>query len=408
MLRGFVHQPALRNRQLWVISTASSIRSIGFGASWPFMALFFNQQLGIPTVVVGVMFTILALVSTIYSLIGGTLSDSLGRKRIILLGSAYGIVMYSLISFFIFNFISLLLVAELFIFSAVSGSLVFPSASALVSDVSKPEDRMISYSLYRIMANLGWAIGPLTGSYIQAFGMQYIFLMLTLASVAQFLIVFFFVKEAPKKRESGKRMIKIAYDRYLLMFSAGTFFTIMLASQFSVTLPLYAVKAVGLQEYQLGYIYAINGAVVVLGQYPMSFIMRKLNDVYTFITGSALYSIGYFLVGISSTALFLYMTMIVITAGENLTSPTMNSVVSRIAPSGKTGSYMGFLSMVNSSGRAIGPSIGSLFLSIYLYDGLKTWLSLSMFGGIAIAFMLMFLSMKGNLFSSQKLQEHGV
>ncbi len=399
MLRSFVHQPALRNRQLWTISIASSIRSIGFGASWPFMAIFFNQQLGIPTVVVGIIFTILALVSTQFSLIGGSLSDSIGRRRIILIGSAYGIVMYSLISFFIFNFVSLVLVAELFVFSAVSGSFVFPSASALVSDVTKPEDRIISYSLYRIMANLGWAIGPFTGSYIQGYGMQYIFLLLAVASIAQFSIVFFFVKESVPKREKKGKLLQIGFDRYLIVFSAGSFFGLLLASQFMVTLPLYAVHSAGVLEYQLGYLYAINGVVVVLGQYPMSYAMRKLNDVHIMIIGSAFYAVGYFLVGFSYDLLELYLVMIVITVGENLTSPVMNSVVSKISPKGRTGSYMGFLSTVNSTGRAIGPSIGPFFLSIYAYDGFKTWLSLASFGVITIVFMFLFLGMRGNPFS---------
>lgn len=401
MFRGLAHQPALRNRQLWIISVASSIRSIGFGASWPFMAIFFNQQLGVPIIVVGFMFTLLAFVSVVYSLIGGSISDALGRKKVILIGAGYGIVIYSLISFFIFDFISLILVAELFIFSAISGSLVFPSASALVADVTKPEDRMMSYSLYRIMANLGWAIGPISGSYVEGFGMQYIFLLLVVVSIAQFLIVLLFVKEKPPETTEKRRMLQIAFDRYLLVFGGGTFFGVMLASQFSVTLPVFAVAMAGLKESQLGYLYAINGAVVVLGQYPMSYILRKLNDVHTLMIGSAFYSLGYFLVGLAPSAFYLYLDMIVITTGENLTSPGMNSVVSVIAPKGKTGSYMGFLSMVNSSGRAIGPSIGSLFLSIYAYNGIETWFSLSLFGGVAILMLFAFLNMKGNIFRTQ-------
>lgn len=399
MLRNIVQQPALRNRQLWTISIASSIRSIGFGASWPFMAIFFNKQLGVPTIVVGIMFTILALISTVFSLIGGSLSDTIGRKRIILIGSAYGVVIYSLISYFLFNFSSLALVAELFVFSAVSGSFVFPSASALVSDVTKPEDRLLSYSIYRIMANLGWAIGPFSGSYLQGYGMQYIFILLALASVAQFTIVFLFIRESAPSQERKGKILQIGYDRFLIVFSAGSFFGILLASQFSVTLPLFAVQSAGVLEYQLGYIYAINGIVVVLGQYPMSYILRKVNDVYTMILGSAFYVAGYFLVGFAHSATYLYLDMVVITMGENLTSPVMNSVVSKISPRGKTGSYMGFLSMVNSTGRAIGPSVGSLFLSIYMFDGLRTWMTLSSFGLVTIVFMFLFLGMKGNPFA---------
>lgn len=407
MLADFLHQPALRNKQLWTISVASSIRSIGFGASWPFMAIFFNKELGIPTLTVGIMFAFLALVSTMYSLIGGSISDALGRKKIILIGSGLGIIFYSLIAFFIYDFVSLVLVAELFVFSAVSGSLIFPSASALVSDISKPEDRLISYSVYRILANLGWAIGPFSGSYIQGYGMQYIFLLVALASVIQFVIVFVFIKEHPPQREKKDRILKIGYDRYLVVFSAGSFFAMLLSFQFTLTLPLYAVNAAGVQEYQLGYLYAINGLVVVLGQYPLSYLFRRLNDIYTMIAGSIFYTLGYMLIGFSHGLSSFYFDMVIITIGENLISPVMNSVVSKIAPQGRTGSYMGFLSMVNSTGRAIAPFIGSFFLSFYLYDGLRTWFTLSSFGAVAIVLMFVFLGMRGNPFATRAARESG-
>jgi MFS family permease len=100
--------------------------------------------------------------------------------------------------------------------------------------------------------------------------------------------------------------------------------------------------------------------------------------------GSLFYSIGYVLVGFSGTLIDLMLDMVLITVGENLTSPGMNSVVSKIAPSGKTGIYMGFLGMVNSTGRALGPSLGSVFLFVYAYNGPEVWLSLCSFGLVAI------------------------
>lgn len=399
---------ALKNQQLWVISIASSIRSIGFGSSWPFMAIFFNRQLGISTILVGFIFTILALISTAYSFVGGSLSDSIGRKKVILIGSGLGIVIFALISMAIIREMPAVIIAELFVFSSVSGSLVFPSASALVADISKPEHRMESYSIYRIMANLGWAIGPFVGSFIVGFGMQFIFLLLVIVGLVQFTIVAIFLKE-PVHEKIKRPLISFSYDRYLVAFSMGTFFITLLWAQFSVTLPLFAVKVGGLKEQELGYLYAVNGFVVVFGQYPMTYVLRRVNDVYVFILGSAFYVAGYLLVGFMHSFLELYFDMVIITVGENLTTPGMNSVVSKISPAGKTGAYMGFMGMINQFGRAMAPSIGPVFLSFFDYYGPYTWTALSTFGMASIAIMFMFLAMKGNpisrITSTRSLEE---
>lgn len=385
----------LDNRQLWAVSIASSVRSIGFGASWPFMAIFFNRDLGIPITVVGIMFTILALISTIYSLVGGVFADALGRKRTILIGASIGIVLYSLIAFALIDGLSVLFITELFVFSAISGAFVFPSASSVVADVSSPEERNVAYSIYRIMSNLGWAIGPLSGSFIVGLGMRYIFILLVFVSVIQFAVVFLFVKDRELRRREGRKILDLGFDRLLLVFCAGTFFITLLSSQFSVTLPVYSVHSGGIAENQLGYLYAVNGTVVVVGQYPMSYILRRMDETYVIMAGALFYAAGYFLVGFSHGILDLMGDMALITVGENLTSPGMNTIVSRIAPEGKTGRYMGFLSMVNSTGRAIGPSTGSFFLSAFLYNGPYVWSVLAGMGLVSILFLILFVYIHG-------------
>jgi DHA1 family multidrug resistance protein B-like MFS transporter len=82
--------------------------------------------------------------------------------------------------------------------------------------------------------------------------------------------------------------------------------------------------------------------------------------------------------------------MVFITVGENLTTPGMNTVVSRIAPAGKTGRYMGFLSMANSGGRAVGPSIGSFLMFFFAYRGLEVWGSIASLGLISISLLAIF------------------
>lgn len=386
----------LHNRELWAVSVASGIRSVGFGATWPFMALFLKETLGIPVYIVGIVFTLGSIVSIIFSLVGGGLSDVIGRKRVLLTGSLLsGILFFTMAMLFRFNAPSFLIVT-IFIFTSIGGSLIFPSANALVADVTSESERINGYVVYRIMANLGWAIGPLSGSIIFVHGIFWIFILVTASSVAQGLIVLFMVKDRWRERrireglKERKRISFFVYDRLLFIFTAGTFFVTLVSSQFSVTLPVYAGLKVGLDTSLIGYIYAVNGVVVVVGQYPMTNLMKKYPEILSMTLGAVAYSIGYLLVGFSGTVWDLMADMVIITLGENLVSPVMNSIVSKIAPQEKLARYLGFLGMVNSSGRALGPSVGAFFLSVFAFDGLKVWSAVDLFGLASITIFLLF------------------
>ncbi len=380
------------NKQFWAVSLASCIRSIGFGASWPFMAIYFNIDLKISIFYVGIIFTILAVGSSAFSFIGGMMADRFGRKNTILAGSASGVVIYLALSVLVLTDSYYLLIAAVFVLSSMSGGLVFPSASALVADVTSVEERNSAYSIYRIMANVGWAVGPITGGYIAGLSVGYIFLLVSITNLIQLIIIARVLVQGGRisSRKEGGAFV---FDWRILMFAAATFFGTLVASQFSVTLPVYSTKVVGILEYQIGYIYAVNGLVVVIGQYPMTWITRKLNVITVMIAGSMFYALGYLLVAFSGSLYSLMADMVFITIGENLTTPGMNTVVSRIAPEGKTGRYMGFLSMANSAGRSVGPSIGSFLMFIYAYNGLRVWGSIASLEIISISILALFYFM---------------
>ena len=206
-------------KELWAVSTASMIRSIGFGMSWPFLAIFLNVELQIPIYIVGLLFSLSTVSSIVFSIIGGGFSDYLGRKTMLLIGSVIGASIYGSLAFLIFHSYAVILIEILFVFSSISGAIVFPAASALVSDVTDESERTMAYSIYRIMSNVGWAIGPLTGAFVYDYGMYIIFIILAVTNILQFIVIFFYISR--KKRKSSRLRTRanfLVYDRYLFAF----------------------------------------------------------------------------------------------------------------------------------------------------------------------------------------------
>ena len=123
------------------------------------MAIYFNLTLGISIFYVGIIFTLLSVSSSLFSFLGGYLADKVGRKKTLAIGSFAGFFIYLVISILVLTDAGFLVIIGVFILSSISGALVFPSASALVADVTTVNERNSAYAIYRIMSNIGWAIG---------------------------------------------------------------------------------------------------------------------------------------------------------------------------------------------------------------------------------------------------------
>ena len=383
----------LRNRQLWSLGSVVMIRSIGFGATWPYMAIFFNKDLSTPIYYVGLIFFALAIASTFCQIFGGYMADFYGRKRTMAMGSAVGLLIYAGIIAELFLHGSFLQITVLFVATSISGGLLFPAATAKVADVTSSAEREKGYAVYRIMANAGWAVGPLLGSVIVNSGIVWIFMVVEVTLGIQLILITVLLSESGKTGistvRSGRKLGDfIVIDFGLLIFSAGTLLLMILTSQFSVTLPLYASLKANIPLSSIGLIFAVNGIVVVLGQFPVTSLVSKMREVDGVIAGIIIYMVGYLLVGFSYTLPALMFDMVIITMGENFVTPTISSIISRMAPSAKIGRYMAFNGMSNSAGRALGPAAGSIVLSVLFGNSVAVWTALDMFGAVSIAIML--------------------
>ena len=74
--------PYYRNRSLWGVSIAASVRSIGYGATWPFLAVYFNTYLHMSLIFVGFIFTLNSGISILFSLFAGYMADAFRIFRI--------------------------------------------------------------------------------------------------------------------------------------------------------------------------------------------------------------------------------------------------------------------------------------------------------------------------------------
>ncbi len=67
------------NRDLWILAAGWFVGALGFGASIPFIAIYFYDELGMSTIEIGLFFGTMAVVRSVFQAIGGEMSDRVGR-----------------------------------------------------------------------------------------------------------------------------------------------------------------------------------------------------------------------------------------------------------------------------------------------------------------------------------------
>ena len=352
------------DRRLWTLVLVQMIVACGFGAAMPFVSLYLYRELGVSMRDVGTIMLVAALVTSVGRIVGGELSDRLGRKPLIVLAMAVRTGVFLLMAYVIHLRASYLVVGGVFLAIRFLGALVRPSVQAMVADVAEPERRVESFGLLRIGMNAGWAAGPALGGFLLTISYSSLFLLTAGASLIGFLIMLFFTTESigtrAQERFELREVLSTVRNRPFLFFCLSSLGLFLVMGQFASTLSVFSTEVIQISEVELGFLYTLNGLICVFFQWPAALVAARMGTFRALIGGCLLYALGYLSVGFVPAFGYLLGSMVVITLGEILHSPSASTAVAAIAPEGKGGRYMGFFGLAESFGWSVGPFIGGL------------------------------------------------
>jgi MFS family permease len=395
-----------RDRRLLHLFVGRVLGSTGFAIVIPFLSLYLHGERGVPMSLVGGIFFFAALAGAVGQVVGGDLTDRLGRKFVIVgsqlirsatfVGFGVAILLHAPIVWFGF----------LTSFSAFAGRAFEPPSGAMVADIAVGAARVEYYAVLRIGGNLGWAIGPAIGGFLAALSYPTLFLIAAGVLLTAGLFMALLVEETSPHRL--RHAIEVQESTMLLPSSTGTaplarfgleelgqslrdanfvrycvtslvLFTVM--SQLISTLSVYAVQWAGISKIQLGALYTLNGLMVVFLQYPMVRLLARYRMTTALVAGSILYAAGYAMMGLGHHLALLLAAMFVVTLGEIVTTPASMNLVANFSTVELRGRYMGVYGLFNSFGWSIGPLIGGLLLDL---SGRRSMLLWGPIGAVAL------------------------
>lgn len=343
----------------------------------PFLTLYLTSSLGLGSAFATQAMGVYGFGGLLASLTGGHLADRIGRRTVMLvslLGAA------SILLFFGRLTSPGSILAAVLAFSFL-GEMYRPAASAMVADLSTPEQRPVAFSLMYLTINVGMTVSPIVGGLIAQRSYHWLFWGDALTSTTYAAILFVAVRETLPARRTGAPpagdsagtatgtthppigavVRRILGHRSFLLFCLATLLVNVTYMQSHTTLPLY-MKGLGLTPQQYGLVVSVNAFLVVCLQIPLTTVTGRLPREAMLVVSSLFMAAGFGLTGLATTPLLLAGTVVVWTIGELLQAPYLSTVVADLAPPELRGTYMGVLTLSFASALMVGAPLGGVVL----------------------------------------------
>lgn len=321
----------------------------------------------------GWLIGIFALMQFLFAPLLGALSDRYGRRPVLLI-ALFGLS----IDYFIHGIapnITWLMVSRML--AGMMGA-SYTVATAYVSDVSDPQTKARNFGLIGAAFGLGFIIGPFIGGVFGSIRLELPFYISAGLTFLNFLYGLFVLPESLPEEERRAFNWKDAIPGLSLLFilkkkevlaMVGSFFLVYIASHaLQSTWSFYTALRYNWEEKQIGYsLMAIGAMVAVVQAFLVGAITKKLGTKKTMITGFTMWFIGMALFGLSSNAMYLYLSMIPYMLG-GIASPTVQSVISNQVKRSEQGALQGALTGLISISAIIGPLVMTNVFSNFTDD----------------------------------------
>lgn len=355
--------------QFWVLVLGVFIDRLGGALLFPFLTLYLTQHFAIGMTQVGVIFGIYSISSVTGSMVGGALTDRLGRKVMLLFGlvmSALSSLLMGFINQLIYLYVVILVVGVL---SEVGG----PASQALVADLLPDEKRAQGFGIIRVVVNLAVTFGPIIGGLLATRSYLLLFICDAVTSVITAIFVSFALREPPHEAVSEEETqpsmaqtfggyFDVIRDTAFLWFMVASVLMVLVYMQMNTTLAVYLRDAHGISAQGFGYILSLNAAMVVVFQFAITRRITKYRPLMVMVAGTLLYALGFAMYGFVSWYGMFLLAMAIITIGEMLVSPVGSAIVARMAPQDMRGRYMAVYGFSWVIPMAVGPLLAGLVM----------------------------------------------
>ncbi|MBK8468814.1 MAG: MFS transporter [Candidatus Phosphoribacter sp.] len=393
----------------------SAFSALGSGLTMPFLYVYFAQVRGIPTATVGLIFAWMGVVSFLFAPIGGTLIDRFGPRIVMVCGLIVEAAAVGSIGFL--ETVQQALIVTTAVCIGTIG--LYPATTALLTRLVPEAERERVYGFQFMLMNAGLGVGGMISSFVIDVGsvasFQRLYLIDALSYVGYIVII------ATLPRGTGRLVEQadltaaasdatmpggwrvVLADRTLLRVVAVSTVVITFGyAQMETGFAAYVTEQGGVPASRLGWAYAANTAVIVLGQLVALRFIQGRSRSRMLALAAAGWSVSWVVIGGSGLvegpgAIALAVIGLgLFGIGETIWAPVAPSLINDLAVEELRGRYNALQAMTWTVASIIGPAFAGLLIGNRLAG---VWV-VSVVAGTAVAAVL-FLRLAAHLTAAQ-------
>lgn len=340
---------------------------------------------------IGIFFTISQIIPLVLQVLGGWISDNLGRLKSIAIGSVAGVLSY--VGLILAPTWQWVLAGEGL--GAVTRSLVGPSFGAFIAEESSEENRARVYGITQTIFTVVTVIGPPFGGFlIDNFGFKFMLVVAGIIySIATVIRVMMARRAASHERAKNNGSLKFSslkanLSAMMVILLAGGLITWVLITDgvrdvsFSLSgslLPIYMQDFGDLSAQQIGWLMSIFGVANMLVNIPAGWLADKKSDRLAIILGFVVQAGALFLLLNVSSFWGYAIVWAIFGIGVGLMAPAYQSLISKVLPQKLRGTGFGLIQSSLGVFSLPAPAIGaSLYQNVSpkLPFAITAWASL--------------------------------
>jgi proton-dependent oligopeptide transporter, POT family len=261
------------------------------------------------------------------------------------------------------------LVFAILMVPAIGPSIVKPVVAGTTAQASKDNVRSLGFSIYYTLVNIGGFLGPIMAFFVRrSIGIENVFRIAGLSVFLMFFATLLFYREPDRQpgervasvgaalRNVGRILRNLRFVTFLLIFSG---FYIVFWQEF-IALPLF-IRGYVDPTADVDLLTSVEALTVISLQVLVSYLTRKLPAFTVMISGILIAALSWVLLAIHPSVPMAIASLVVLGIGEITQAPRYYEYISRLAPRGQEGLFMGYAFLPIAIGWFIaGPLGGSL------------------------------------------------
>lgn len=361
----------------WVANFTELFERLAYYGPQAVLAIYLHEHLGLTTEQSTWLIGYYGFIVWFMPVVGGAMADRFGFRRT--LAGAFFILA---IGNFLLGSLSagwmapvrealplFALMHLLMLVPAMGPAVVKPVVVGTTARAANENVRTLGYSIYYTVVNIGAAIGPVAASLVRtSVGVESVFLVSAGLTLAMGVVTLLFYREPDRNAEPQVASVAKALRNLLLVLKNGRFVVFLLIFsgfwlvfwQQYISLPIYVRTYVD-PNANIDRLLAVEATTVIACTFLVNYLTRRLPAFPLIIAGVLISSLSWLVLTLGASTPYVVAALIVLALGEVTQAPRYYEYISRLAPPGQQGLFMGYAFLPIGIGYLIsGPTAGAL------------------------------------------------